>query len=112
MTPVEILRAARERIAVPERWTRLAEARGSNGRGTDSKDPEAVCWCGWGAVRSYVDSGDDASSIASSIVDRYLTGSIRGTRFGFVSWQDAHGRTHAEVLGAFDKAIALAEAES
>lgn len=94
---VEVLRAARERISDPERWTqhRLSDTV------PHGYEPEQMrrgsCWCAMGAliceagsIGQYLDAAD------------YLPGG--GT------WNDSH--THAEVVAAFDCAIEVAEAEA
>lgn len=50
MTVLEALKAARELISVPERWTQGVYARGPDGRPVHPDDPEATCFCALGAV--------------------------------------------------------------
>jgi hypothetical protein len=101
VTPAQVLRAARERIAVPERWTQGASARTISGIGVDAFDYGAVQWCAYGAIR------------VDGVHDHELQLFFRaiGAMDSIGTWNDAPGRTHAEVLDAFDRAIALAEAE-
>ncbi len=94
---VETLKAARELISVPERWTQGESARGKTGRKVDFRGPYAVCWCSSGAVYKI---GGPCTSMANRYMDRATGGD-------YVTFNDTH--THPEVLAAFDKAIELAE---
>lgn len=97
-----ILRAARERIARPEAWTRGAYWRDVNGQ--DCAQPDAVCFCALGAIRA---SGgiDDASPPAKA-----LKAVVRALGYSYVhDWNDDTPTTHADVLAAFDRAIAEQE---
>lgn len=115
MTPAEVLRAARALIATPERWTRSTYMRDSAGLRLDIRCADdrarAVCWCSLGAtaqVASDCDYGaSDCDYGAEVKADRLLEAAVGGD---VVRWNDRPGRTHAEVLAAFDRAIALAEA--
>lgn len=102
MTPAEILRRARDRIATPERWTQGAYRRDANGK--KCNPDEAVCWCSVGAITSIcnIRKREDWAPVD-------FLGEVVGDRIGV--WNDAPNRTHAEVLDAFDRAIALAEAQ-
>lgn len=94
MTPREILTAARALIAEPERWTQGAYARDAAGVPVDDSAETAICWCASGALFKFssLPGADRARSAVASIV-----GPIP-------DFNDHH--THAEVLAAFDKAIA------
>ena len=50
MSTHENLKAMRELLATPDRWTRSFEARDSNGIECMYCDPDAVCWCLSGAM--------------------------------------------------------------
>jgi hypothetical protein len=83
MKPSEILRAARAKIATPDRWDAF----------------QGGCplplWDG-----SWETTWQTAGHFADAIGDTEI-----------YDWLDAPGRTHAEVLAAFDRAIELAEGE-
>lgn len=49
-TRLEIIKAARERIADKAHWTKGAAARTKYGRGTLPESDNAVRWCGTGAL--------------------------------------------------------------
>jgi hypothetical protein len=106
MSAAQILRAARERITVPKRWTQKAMARDADGKPLYWwNGPHAACWCP-SAAMLLLDPYDHHSF---STAVRLFRQAIGGANIGL--WNDAPGRTHAEVLDAFDRAIALAEAE-
>jgi hypothetical protein len=66
-------------------------------------DPNAVCWCLVGALRAV--SGDpDAYEEAYEAVAQYLNKSPAG-------WNDAPGRTQAEVIAVLRYAAAAIERE-
>lgn len=47
---LEVLRAARELISDPARWTAGVFARDKDGQECKTRSLEAVCWCSWGAL--------------------------------------------------------------
>jgi hypothetical protein len=100
---VRILREAR--ALVEKGWTQGARARMANGIAIDPGDPNAACWCPFGAIEKAevtsafcVATGEPMKLLKSAVGDWPP------------KWNDRHGRTQAEVLAAFDRAIALAEA--
>jgi hypothetical protein len=96
----------REARALIERgWTQLVSARDCDGNPVDCDQPNAVSFCAVGAVSRAYDCDYDASCPAHEIVSRVV-----GTVW-VDQWNDVEERTQAEVLAAFDKAIALAESE-
>jgi hypothetical protein len=95
MTPSEILTAARELISVPERWTQGDYAKDKDGRSCLEDDEGAVCYCSVGAI-----SKVRFSSVALEFLAREAGGYIP-------DFNDTH--THAEVIAAFDRAIAAAK---
>jgi hypothetical protein len=96
-TTKQILVEARELIA--KGWTQLAYAKKANGDVTDDRDGSGVCFCALGAIRrasgSYTDCQPAAGVFRAAIGSAFIDG-----------WNDAPGRTQAEVLEAFDRAIA------
>lgn len=100
MTVKELLIAAKAKIQNRENWCciRLAE----NAAGDDCywRSSSAVRWCAIGAIASLQDSpiGLEACRIESEAMDTIVK---HGGRTG----KDAI-KTHAEVLAAFDAAIA------
>lgn len=110
MTTREILIAARALIATPERWTQGDRARDAAGAPIDPCDPRAVCWCISGALEAADPSGSDMDGFigAALALEKVIVG--LGHRAAIGDFNDAPERTHAEVLAAFDKAIAATEA--
>jgi hypothetical protein len=97
-----ILRAARDKIAPPGKWTQGRHARDFEGRGVNAMDKSAVCWCALGAVEATA-GGSTSEPL------RYL---IRVIGSGYVSfWNDVYERKHPEVLTALTRAAELAESE-
>ena len=111
--PVEaLLTRARKRIETPEAWTQHLTARASDGLAAHYNSASAVAWCSVGtmwaerdALKSYNGShylarqGFNLLSEAVGHPGSYASISISN---------DDPKRTHPEVLGAFDRAIALA----
>lgn len=103
MKPSEILIAARAKIEDPENWIQGVEARAEDGTHVVPWSTDAVCWCAIGSIRSVV--GRCAPYwLARGYLDKTTTGDT-------AEYNDATGRTHAEILAAFDRAIALADAD-
>jgi len=107
MTPKEILIAARAKIEAPERWTQGAYAKTAKRNKARCDSPKAVCWCVIGAIAHVAD-------VTPGSVTDQLSGSLNEAiglgpnSWELVDWNDAPTRTHAEVLAAFDRAIAAA----
>lgn len=106
MTPADVLRAAKARIATPERWTQGTFARDRDGGAVDMKTEreEAVCWCSLGAIEYACDPDEAVSARAMCLLMEAIG------EDSIEDWNDHPRRTHAEVLAAFDRAIAIAEA--
>jgi hypothetical protein len=110
MTTAEILSQARDLISEPACWNQGCAARDANGREIEAPDDgveaaqheDAVMWCAGGAIMWV--AGDDYAS-AQYLFER--ANEIQSVRIG--PWNDR--ATHADVLAAFDRAIAVASAE-
>ncbi len=103
MTTAQILRAARELIADERHWTTNVLARDAGGCLTMVASDDATCFCAVGALlkatgRSGITAARRAIEDAAGI-----------ERSRVFEWNDTH--THAEVLAAFDRAIATEEAK-
>lgn len=102
MTPKEILIKARELIADPEHWIQGVNAQDADESEVDPEDETAVCFCMAGALL-HVGAGDAAFRIEAHAA---LVRAAQAT-CGLISpFNDDPDRTHADVLAAFDKAIA------
>lgn len=101
--PIDILREMRELLAEPERWTQSVLAKSKFGNAVTTRSPRAVSWCLLGA-HYRVTNGWTASD-AWDILQR--AAGVSSLSF----WNDAPGRTHAEVLALLDSCIADLEAK-
>ena len=99
MTPLETLKAARQLISDPAKWTQGWFARNALGELVDVDSSSAVCFCSIGAL-CRVESA--AYSEAKRTLERNISD---GLSLGW--FNDTH--THAEVLALFDAAIAELE---
>ena len=101
----DVLVAARDLIAEPERWTQGSPARDAQGNRTGWGAPAAVCWCAVGAVEKAAESATALSGRRSVLVEAAMS-ELRHAigRHAIFLFNDSH--SHAEVLAAFDKAIA------
>lgn len=111
MTTLEVLTAAREKIAAPEHWTQEAFARrmpdedeGQEvGDDIDPCKPNAVCWCATGAIAAV--QGASAPEWGDLLTQAFGMTDSELERFN-----DSHA--HPEVLALFDKAVAAVQEES
>lgn len=97
MTTVEVLRKARDLLATGA-WCQGNAARDKHGEPVDESDPSAVRWCALGACW-HAGCGLEAMRAIQRQVGTFIT-----------EWNDDPDRTLAEVLDAFDRAIAAEEA--
>lgn len=108
MNTLEVLKAARERIAVPERWTTKAVARNARGGLVKPRSPNAACWCGSGAIVAVTPESEMPDDWHAHQASMALA-KTAGVRW-FPGFNDTH--EHADVLAMFDKTIARLESES
>jgi hypothetical protein len=100
MSIADVLERAADLIEPEGAWTQHEWALGANGE----EDPigPAVCWCAWGAI--YEASGRDWTPVANQAVQAvqaHLDAEIQ-------QWNDAPGRTQAEVVASLREAAAKA----
>ena len=99
------LKQARKVIKDEANWTQNVEARRADGSFCPPQSEEAVCWCTVGAIEKVTPEDSYVSDYAVRVLARaaglYVTFSVWGD-LGI--WNDRS--THAEVMAAFDKAIA------
>lgn len=100
MSALEVLIAARARIATPDRWCQGAYWRGANGEVVESYGSDCVSCCSLGALHSVGDSDEARQYLREA--------NAKVPCWNLAVWNDAPDRTHAEVLAAFDRAIELA----
>jgi hypothetical protein len=95
VSALAVLTAAR---ALVERgWTQGEYARHKNGRPIGPAEPNAVCWCATGAIMA------TGKSLAADLAVYHLGDALGDS---VLRWNDTPGRTQAEVLALFDRAIA------
>ncbi len=108
MTPSTLALARRVRalLEAPERWTQGHMAETAKGSACRSESRHAARWCLLGAVtRSWAELDSDwQDEDELSIALRAYTGPD-----GLIHWNDAPGRTHADVLALLDTVIAEGE---
>jgi hypothetical protein len=100
-TTREVLIAAKALIDTPEKWCQGAYMRDRNGARCCLTAKDAVKWCGLGAIGAVTCSHSEYSE-AINLLNRAVP---VGHGSPYFAWQDAPGRTHAEVMAAFDEAI-------
>lgn len=105
MKTSDVLRAAAEKIATPEKWCQgwfAYDACGNDCRGrSQGADPNAVQWCIAGACQFVTgEACPDAWAVLNRVIGESLS-----------IWNDSKNRTHIEVLSALKRAAELAESE-
>lgn len=107
-TVLETLRAARELISDPDRWTQKHLARNEWGLPVDPlRSPDACRFCAMGALLAVTGDGD-LYPIAYRALEAAVPADGRG-RSNTVPWVNDRS-DHGAVLRLFDTAIAAAEA--
>ena len=102
MTTLEQLKAVKELIGTPERWTKGAAARNSRGDSTVPLAADACCWCVVGAV-SIVDGCDvRAFDAVGTHLPPFALGSIH-------IYNDLPTTTHSDIMALLDRAIEAEE---
>jgi hypothetical protein len=96
-SPRDVLIAARAKIADEKNWTQHHYARNARGFSIAASDKKACQWCAGGALIAVHPTGILSDYVAADLLRREMDGAIS-------HFNDTH--THAEVLSAFDKAIA------
>lgn len=119
---IELLQQARALIDTPDKWIQdhfAMTAEGDAGSFDKSVTDKACKFCMIGAMNQVgVHSVEawDADRIAAQMEgERLLSQAVTrdgSRRGGVMRWNDTEGRTHSEVMDAFDLAIAFAESEA
>ncbi len=111
MSPLELLRVARERLASPEGWTREVYARNASGERVPFSSPDACSFCVRGAVL-VVSKGVGVLTYSNTIAAllKALPSPWRETEL-MSDFNDAPTTTRADVLALFDRAIAALESK-
>lgn len=100
---ITALEAARALLDDPKHWTQKRYAANKRGEEANPVGPEAVCWCSLGALakvtRSSIVRETPTFWHAQGLLESELSVSV-------IRFNDDPRRTHADVLAAFDRAIA------
>lgn len=104
MNTVETLKAAKVLISDPAKWTQGSYARAVRGHEVGPSEPDAVCWCSYGALQ-HVRRASSDSAWGDALIE--LMTAMGG---GIAAFND--NNDHAAVMAAFDRAIAQAEADA
>lgn len=124
MNARDLLIAARAKIEKPEAWTQGSAAKDMNGVPRLPLEFHACQWCMLGALAAAAEEArhrpdgsvlpwraaheaQDTAWLHLSDTVRYWDGQI--VRYTVADFNDARHRKHADVLAAFDKAIASLE---
>lgn len=107
MTTLEILKAARELISVPERWTQASYARNKAHTPVDWLDSSACSWCAMGAIAKASFLEKDQVLAQQNAIDQ-----LKNFQFHLAEFNDAAGTKHTDILALFDRAIARLESEA
>jgi hypothetical protein len=105
------LQKARERLTPREAWIKGEFARSKDRMPVNSASPLAVCWCSVGALNAargdVIAEHGEMHSLGGDQKARHLLRSV--TFRPIAQFNDSPYTTHEDVLGAFDKAIAMAK---
>jgi len=107
MTTKEILIAARAKIERPQDWIQGRFALSSLQNQVKPNSRRASCWCALGAIAAITrEDPNDVNDEVYWLLHRAM--GLPDNVMAVAIWNDAPGRTHAEVLAAFDRAIEAA----
>lgn len=101
------LKALKELLSKPERWTQGAYARDIAGHQVSEEDSSACCFCLSGAMYK-VSNGQDSSQRWDNILEAMFPGCHCGAAIRF---NEQLGRTHQEILGKINEGIVWIETE-
>src|SRR2546423_727814 len=105
-----ILTDARDLVA--RCWCQTDDARDAGGQKVQPDSPAACCWSLLGAIVASAGGAERLQSDRRTLADVAKASLAVGLATGDESlrdWNDAPGRTAAEVVAAFDDAVALLE---
>lgn len=101
----DVLNAAADLLEKPGAWTQGAASRDVFGNPDGDAEiwPDAVCWCVWGAIlnvtgETSIVGANQRTKSAAEALERHI-----GTN-DVTTWNDASGRTQAEVVAALREA--------
>jgi hypothetical protein len=82
---IELLRRARERISVPERWCQYTGSLDRGGHPVDAADENAVCWCALAAIGK---EAAVAGLFDPKTMDRNTMGDVYPGQWALIRWLD------------------------
>lgn len=97
MNATQLLQATRALIPTPDKWIQGRDI-------LDDGNGRPIAFCIYGAME--IASGSSSTHDACCYIKQAIHTEFIG------DWNDAEGRTHAEVLAALDRAIELSRQES
>jgi hypothetical protein len=107
--PSEALRAARELLSDPKRWTKGELARTDEGLPTNVIYDDAVCFCAEGAILRATKE-DSFSSFRMNLSEKTLNFVRKAIgKDEIYEWNDRSKCKHSDIMAGFTRAIALAE---
>jgi hypothetical protein len=98
----EVLNLAIELIADPVAWTQNAHARTADGETVKPSNPQAVCWCGLGAIAKCSNSLGIIPPQLIRYLDEFVEWKYPNRFEGFGDFNDYH--SHEIVLGLLQEA--------
>lgn len=105
MNPLEIVKAAKTKLANPKAWIKGSLARDKSGRQVNPVSPDAVCWCLIGAMHS-VNTGSPSGCVVGTEAYDAIRVSTPNHWPWLQEFNDCEGTTHADVIETLDRAIA------
>lgn len=111
MKSSEILQKTRDLLSDPSHWTKGEFARDASQKWTNVRNPEATCWCSWGALsRTIVDFQLEETGQNIPLHEGFSQVPTLRTRGDNITLMNDHpDTTHAEILQGFDNAIRIAK---
>lgn len=121
LSPTAVLTTARKLISARHRWAKGANARDVYGKGVPPSNKWATCFCAAGAVirasQFYGKPPRELEAVRRDAMDhlnrvanaRNVFASVRDGH-AIVDYNDARATTHADIMSAFDNAIAASRA--
>lgn len=106
---VEVLKLAKSYIDKPEKWTKNTDARDRDGIPVFPDDPEAVCFCTFGALKRAAQFKKVALNPVSAIIRPIISLRTGISGSSITSSNDQDETTHKMVMESFDEAIKRAE---
>lgn len=94
----------REALAVPSRWVQGVYATRENGSWTTGDDPTATCFCVLGAAAKVYPDPTLRDRAVRKMLQQLPERQLNAVPSDLSKWNDAKGRTHADVLALLARA--------